>query len=132
MKSIIITNNPKIYEKYNDSFEIEYLENKSYFDVLIYTRDKIHMGHKLLSHPLSGSVKPNETPYKSILISNKKGKMNIDSLVLIENSISTYEKFQNISKVPNWNNQVLEDFMVVDLSLIESTLNNIEFIEIID
>lgn len=132
MKAIIITNNPKIYEKYNDSFEIEYLENKSYFDVLIYTRDKIHMGHKLLSHPLSGSVKPNETPYKSILISNKKGKMNIDSLVLIENSISTYEKFQNISKVPNWNNQVLEDFMVVDLSLIESTLNNIEFIEIID
>lgn len=132
VKAIIITNNPKIYEKYNDSFEIEYLENKSYFDVLIYTRDKIHMGHKLLSHPLSGSVKPNETPYKSILISNKKGKMNIDSLVLIENSISTYEKFQNISKVPNWNNQVLEDFMVVDLSLIESTLNNIEFIEIID
>jgi hypothetical protein len=132
MKSIIITNNPKIYEKYNDSFEIEYLENKSYFDVLIYTRDKIHMGHKLLSHPLSGSVKPNETPYKSILISNKKGKMDIDSLVLIENSISTYEKFQNISKVPNWNNQVLEDFMVVDLSLIESTLNNIEFTEIID
>lgn len=132
MKAIIITNNPKIYEKYNDSFEIEYLENKSYFDVLIYTRDKIHMGHKLLSHPLSGSVKPNETPYKSILISNKKGKMNIDSLVLIENSISTYEKFQNISKVPNWNNQVLEDFMVVDLSLIENTLNNIEFTEIID
>lgn len=132
MKAIIITNNPKTYEKYNDSFEIEYLENKSYFDVLIYTRDKIHMGHKLLSHPLSGSVKPNETPYKSILISNKKGKMDIDSLILIENSISIYEKFQNISKVPNWNNQVLEDFMVVDLSLIESTLNNIEFTEIID
>jgi hypothetical protein len=132
VKAIIITNNPKIYEKYNDSFEIEYLENKSYFDVLIYTRDKIHMGHKLLSHPLSGSVKPNETPYKSILISNKKGKMDIDSLILIENSISIYEKFQNISKVPNWNNQVLEDFMVVDLSLIENTLNNIEFTEIID
>lgn len=132
MKFIIITNNPKIYEKYNESLEIEYLENKSHFDVLIYTRDKIHMGHKLLSHPLSGSVKPNETPYKSILISEKKGEMDVDSLILIENSISTYEKFQNISKVPNWNEQVLDDFMVVDLSLIENTLNNIEFTEIID
>jgi len=132
MKFIIITNNPKIYEKYNESLEIEYLENKSHFDVLIYTRDKIHMGHKLLSHPLSGSVKPNETPYKSILISEKKGEMDVDSLILIENSISTYEKFQNISKVPNWNEQVVDDFMVVDLSLIENTLNNIEFTEIID
>ncbi|HOK62316.1 MAG TPA: GrdX family protein [Soehngenia sp.] len=132
MKLIIITNNPKVYEKYEGSIKIEYMENKSHFDVLKYTRDKIHMGHKLLSHPLSGSVKPNETPYKSILISEKKGKIDINGLNLIENSISTYEKFQNISKIPDWNEQVLYDFMVVDLSLIENTLKNVEFTEIFD
>lgn len=132
MKLIIITNNPKVYEKYEGSIKIEYMENKSHFDVLKYTRDKIHMGHKLLSHPLSGSVKPNETPYKSILISEKKGKIDINGLNLIENSISTYEKFQNISKIPDWNEQVLDDFMVVDLSLIENTLKNVEFTEIFD
>jgi len=132
MKLIIITNNPKVYEKYEGSIKIEYMENKSHFDVLKYTRDKIHMGHKLLSHPLSGSVKPNETPYKSILISEKKGKIDINGLNLIENSISTYEKFQNISKIPDWNEQVLDDFMVVDLSLIENILKNVEFTEIFD
>jgi len=132
MKLIIITNNPKVYEKYEGSIKIEYMENKSHFDVLKYTRDKIHMGHKLLSHPLSGSVKPNETPYKSILISEKKGKIDINGLNLIENSISTYEKFQNISKIPDWNEQVLYDFMVVDLSLIENTFKNVEFTEIFD
>ncbi len=132
MKLIVITNNPKVYDKYKDILNVEYLENKSHFDVLKFTRDKIHMGHKLLSHPISGSVKPNETPYKSILISENKGKIDMNGLNIIENSISTYEKFEKISKVPNWNDEVLDDFMVVDLSLIENTIDNIEFIEIID
>jgi hypothetical protein len=129
---IIVTNNPKVFQKFNGKYEIEYLENKSYLDVLLMVRDKLHKGHKLLSHPLSGSVKPNETPFKSILISQKKGKIDFGSLSILENSIATYEKFIKIKRLPDWNQDVVVDFMVVDLSLLENTLVNIEFTELLE
>ncbi|MBC7087598.1 MAG: GrdX family protein [Tissierellales bacterium] len=132
MSIIIITNNPKVFQKFNGKYEIEYLENESYLDVLLMVRDKLHKGHKLLSHPLSGSVKPNETPFKSILISQKKGKIDFGSLSILENSIATYEKFIKIKRLPDWNQDVVVDFMVVDLSLLENTLVNIEFTELLE
>lgn len=129
---IIVTNNPKVFQKFNGKYEIEYLENESYLDVLLKVRDKLHKGHKLLSHPLSGSVKPNETPFKSILISQKKGKIDFGSISILENSIATYEKFIKIKRLPDWNQDVVVDFMVVDLSLLENTLVNIEFTELLE
>ena len=75
MKNIIVTNNKYVYEKYKDTIEIKYDEDFTYLDVLEYVRDKIHKGHKLMTHPLSGSVKPNETPYKTIMISKDKNTM---------------------------------------------------------
>ena len=67
MKYIIITNNPLVRDKYSDK-EVEYYDI-SYQDVLQLVKNKIALGHKILTHPLSGSVKPKETPYKSIMIS---------------------------------------------------------------
>ena len=72
MKNILITNNKYVYEKYKDEFEIVYDEKFTYLDVLEYVRDKVHDGHELITHPLSGSVKPNETPKKSVIISEKR------------------------------------------------------------
>ncbi len=57
-----------------------------------YVRDKVHEGHELATHPLSGSVKPNETPYKTIMISEKKGVLDFNSLKIIEDSIATAKK----------------------------------------
>ena len=74
----------------------EFVEG-SYRDVLIAVRDKIHKGHRLLSHPLSGSVKPNETPYKSVIISRNSAGMDLDSLKIIEDSIAAYDKFMQNS-----------------------------------
>lgn len=63
---VIVTNNPLVLERLGDTHNVEY-EDISYESVLERVRDKIHLGHTLLSHPLSGSVKPNETPYLSDL-----------------------------------------------------------------
>ena len=57
---IIITNNPLVPQMLDEEHEVDYSEI-SYEDVLGKVRDRIHEGHLLLSHPLSGSVKPNET-----------------------------------------------------------------------
>lgn len=80
---IIITNNPLVPQMLDEEHEVDYSEI-SYEDVLGKVRDRIHEGHLLLSHPLSGSVKPNETPYKSVMISRKAGKLDERSLSIIE------------------------------------------------
>lgn len=121
-KHIIITNNPYVKEKYEDEFRLTYLEDENLLGVMRYVREKIHEGHILKTHPLSGSVKPNETPYKTILISEAKGNLDVDSLQIIEESIISAEKFQKIEKTPVWTESVLDDFRVIDLSLIENVI----------
>lgn len=122
-KAIIVTNNSLVMEKLNDRYEILYVDG-TLMEVLILARDYIHKGHKLLTHPLSGSVKPNETPFKTVLISRSCGKTNdMDSLVMIENSIHTVEKFLRDKKAPEWNDRLLEDFRLIDYDLIFNAIN---------
>lgn len=125
MKNIIVTNNKYVCEKYKDNVEIKYDEKFTYLDVLEYVRDQIHKGHKLMTHPLSGSVKPNETPYKTIIISKDKSSMDYDSLMIIEDSIATAKKFIKNKPTPNWTEKVAADFRIIDLSLIENVMDKI-------
>ncbi len=126
MDNIIITNNKLVFEKYKSLYNVVYDENYSYLDVLEYVRNKVHEGHILITHPLSGSIKPNETPYKTIIISKKKeSTVDFSSLSIIEDSIATAKKFLNNKPTPNWTERVLDDFRVIDLSLIENAINRI-------
>ena len=127
MKYIIITNNPLVRDKYSDK-EVEYYDI-SYQEVLQLVKNKIALGHKILTHPLSGSVKPKETPYKSIMISKNTVGANVcgarpidlESLEIIEDAIATCEKFKE--RRDKWTPQVLEDFQLVDFTLIDSAIN---------
>lgn len=117
---IIITNNPLVPQKLNDDeHEVEYKE-LSYEGILRDVRDRIHEGHLLLSHPLSGSVKPNETPYKSVMISRKTGKMDEGSLLIIENAIHSCGKFA--FKSDKYQPEVYDDFQLIDWTLLESAI----------
>ncbi|WP_066503874.1 GrdX family protein [Abyssisolibacter fermentans] len=122
-KLIIITNNPLVKEKFSE-YDIIFKEI-DYLEILKQVRDMIHKGHKLLTHPLSGSVKPNETPYKSLAVSKQSiGKLDMDSLMIIEKSIETTNKFYNNAKRPHWKESILEDFQLIDKTLIENALKN--------
>lgn len=125
MSSVIVTNNKYVYEKYKDKMEIIYKDDFTYMQILQFVRDKIHDGHKLLTHPLSGSVKPNETPYKTIMISKDKGSLDEDGVRIIEDSIATLKKFQSNKPTPDWVEHVLDDFRVIDLSLIENVIDKL-------
>lgn len=123
MKAIIITNNTQVSQKYNNEYDVELIEG-SYLDVLFSARNKVHEGHKLLTHPLSGSVKPNETPYKSLIVSHEKDSLHIDSLMIVEDSISTAQKFISIKTPNKWNDEILEDFMEIDRTLLDSAIES--------
>ncbi len=119
---IIITNNKKVYLKYKGQYKIDY-SSCSFEDILIKVRDKVHSGHKIYTHPLSSSVKPNETPYKSVIISKEHKQLHYESLKIIENSIDVYRKFKkNVLQFKEVND---EDFQLIDLSVLESALNKI-------
>ena len=122
MSILLITNNRYVWDRYKYHMEIIYDEDIDYMGILELVRDKIHKGHMLLTHPLSGSIKPNETPYKTIMISKDMKDLDIDSLNIIEESICTARKFLNNRPTPNWTEKVLDDFRTIDLSLIENTI----------
>lgn len=120
MHCIIITNNPLVLTSLQGQAKVEYFE-VTFLGLLTYVRDLVHKGYKLLSHPLSGSVKPTETPYKSILISKTAGVLDTNSLMMIESAIASCAKFK--SKFPNSDEGVKHDYQLVDLELIKSALN---------
>ncbi|MCB6413979.1 GrdX family protein [Dorea acetigenes] len=116
---VIVTNNPLVVKNLENSREIIY-KDVSYEEILRETRDRIHEGHVLLTHPLSGSVKPNETPYKSILISRQRRDVDADSLKLIENAIQACRKF--MMKADKYKPEVYQDFQLIDWTLLESAM----------
>ena len=119
---IIVTNNPLSKKTFEDKFEVQYKET-DVLDVMYMVRNRIHEGYRLLTHPLMSSVKPNETPYRTIAISKKKGELDFDSLAIIEDSINTTRKFLNMAKTPQWTQSILEDFELIDMDLIKNALN---------
>lgn len=118
---ILISNNPQVNEK----FGLAEMVDGSILKVLVKARDYIHKGHRLLTHPLAGSIKPNETLYRSILITREPNQGNIDfkSLELIENAIITHTKFQNLQY--NYSESILRDFQGIDLDLLKNALESL-------
>ncbi len=116
---LIITNNKRVLDELGSEKNIEYHDIDA-LELLYIVRNKIHTGSVLLSHPLSGSIKPNENPYKSILIDEKVGKLDYDSLMTIENSINTFIKFQNMGLKISSEKKAQEDYALIDFTLINS------------
>lgn len=124
MQSLIVTNNPTVYTDSQIISAKEFVDSTSMLAVLIRVRDLIHDGHSLLSHPLSGSLKPNENPFKSILVSHGIKGNNYDHIVMIENAIETCQKFLRNKTLPVYSERIINDFMYVDKTIIESGLKN--------
>jgi hypothetical protein len=120
----IVTNNPAVQIAYQERFPLEFITG-GYLDVLIKVRDRVHAGAVILTHPLSGSVKPNETPYKSIVLAQGT-KLDWDSLQLIENAITVVRGMlkDDIKRMHDPGFDL--DFQTIDLSLLSSAINDKE------
>jgi len=115
---ILVTNNPLAKEAFAGKVRVDFLET-DISGVFLHVRDLIHKGHKLLTHPLTGSVKPNETLYKSVLVTELPDKTDFMSVGIIEDSIQTVVKFSPKSITDEFK----IDMQTVDLSLIRSALD---------
>ena len=113
---IVVTNNPLVSLKIKEG-EILFFETDN-LGVFKKVRDKIHLGHKLLTHPLAGSIKPWETPYRTVLLTKDKGVLDVESLQLIEDSIEMCLKSTSKNQKDCLSESVLLDFQLIDLDLI--------------
>lgn len=118
----IVTNNPLSKKTFEGKYDIIFVDG-DVMDVLTLVRDKIHLGYKLLTHPLMSSVKPNETPYRTICLSKEKQNLDMQSLEVIESAIFTTKKFLKDFDIPKWNEKILKDFQVIDCDLISHAID---------
>lgn len=117
MEYFVLTNNPLVRERLAHEAEVAFVSG-GIGDVFERAARYVADGHRLLTHPLSGSVKPGETPYKSMLLSAKAARdMDVASARLISHAIAACEKF--VDRSGSYSEQILHDLQLVDLSLIE-------------
>ena len=133
MIPIIVTNNPRVKKEFSsqDKIQVFFMEEMNQEEILKYTRDKIHLGAKLIMHPMMGRIKPHETPFKSVLMEVpteadlERGSNNLDfeSLTIIEDSIKETSKLINntyMIKYDKNDEKNMEDLAFIDYLLINS------------
>jgi hypothetical protein len=122
MNTIILTNNALVSEKMRRRGIIRYEAARNHLGILKLARDYIHAGHELLTHPVSGSIKPNETPFKTIALSADRKGLSYPSLELIEAAVASCEKFESSCPSRSWPDSILKDFALIDYDLIRNAL----------
>lgn len=114
----IWTNNPRVLKEKPLSDILFFDEDMAGLFVKI--RNAVHEGWILRSHPLSGSVRPSETPFKSVLMEKGSG-LDFPSLHLIEAAIATEKKTRETRQYV-LEEASREDAMLVDFTLICSAI----------
>ena len=117
----IITNNPLVQTRYPQLTEFVDTGIK---DVFVQARDFIHLGARLINHPLSGNMLPGETPYASLVIEEADARAPIVtdffSLTLIENAIKQLK--EPPANFNGYDEKILEDFKIIDLDMLENCI----------
>ena len=123
-KCTIVTNNDRVDDKYKDMMNVEMVD--SYEEVLIKARDMVYDRHRLLTHPQAGSLKPNQTPYRSIIVYPSDNSSNMDDVMMIEKAIETFNKFREIKETPKYEEKIANDYKTIDLSMIDNVMPRIQ------
>jgi len=125
---VLVTNNP-CFQQSVDLSRLQLLCGTS-LDVLIVVRDSIHLGSDLLTHPLYGNLRPNQQPFRSILLRNSAQKDRnfgastyLDSISTIEEAVLLYRSYGNRLQVPgSLPDAMREDYAFVDSELMRESL----------
>lgn len=113
---ICITNNSLVIERDIPNVKIVLGDTLA---VLKSAKNEILDGYKLITHPLTSNIRPEISPYKTVLLSSMKSVADSESLKIINYSISYAENLmKNQVKEIEWDQQSLEDFKFIDLDII--------------
>ena len=112
----VVTNNPLAHDWWTERESVNmhlHWQKGDFSSVMLAARDMIHMGWRLVNHPLSSSIKPNQTLYKTLVLKQGAG-LDYQSLSIIEAAMATVEK---LGPFPGATERVLADLQLIDLDL---------------
>ena len=118
---LCITNNPDLSNCISD---FELIEGTA-LDVMTRARDLVHMGWLLAANPLYGNFKPNQQPYRTLVLHKDKKTQNssadIESLKLLDDAMAIYRTSPVIRKPFELPADIDKDFRYLDFVLMEET-----------
>lgn len=118
----LVTNNPLCRKIFTGLCPVLFVEAQTCLEMLIRVRDMVYGGYRLYTHPLSGSVKPNETPYKSLLLSRVPDTVPDGAeVMMIADAVATAEKLKKPERILT--EKTLQDFQLIDYTLIASAMD---------
>lgn len=119
---LILTNNPLVRQcmEGRGHYTIRFEPERSFREILVEARDLVYAGHTLYTHPLAGSVKPNETPYKSLIVSREPHGFDAQHGEMIASAIAVFDKFKPLGRT--FPPSVLEDFQLIDYTLLAGAI----------
>ena len=113
----LITNNSDLFSHVKAA---ELIEGSS-LDVLIRVRSLVHSGSIILTHPLCGNLRPNHQPFRSVIVDEKNGLADLDSLSLIEEAVRVYQSCRLI--LPDeLDESTRNDYAYIDSELMRESL----------
>lgn len=118
---LCITNNPEL-EKCVSS--VEYIDG-SIVDVLKKGRDLIHLGWTLLSNPMYGNLKPNQQPFRTLVLQvpSENSAVDMESLSFIEEGLRVFGNASVLVKRGELVPVSEADFAYLDFNLMRDTLD---------
>lgn len=120
MNELIITNNPKVNIEYRNIYRVEFYPDADQMEILTRTRDYVHLGGRLIMHPMMGRIKPHETPYKSVFLQTEQKEPHFESIIIVEESLAETQKFLENTAHIKYDEELLDDLQFIDLQLLQS------------
>ena len=120
----VITNNPDIERLVPEDFALTLKTGGTSLEVFTLARDRIHLGAKLLAHPMAGRLRPNETPYAAaVLEGSADGSIDFPSLEIIEYCLAEEHKYAEMPK--KYDELLLPDLRFISCELFQSILQEL-------
>lgn len=113
----LITNNAGLHA---NAVSSEYIDGSS-LDVLIHVRGLVHSGSIILTHPLCGNLRPNQQPFRSVIIDAESGAVDLDSLSVIESAVNVYQSAKLIFP-KDLDDKTRADYAYIDAELMRESL----------
>ena len=117
---LIVTNNPMAAKEFAGQGEVRLYPEDTYREILVRARDLVYIGHRLCNHPLYGSLRPHETPYRTVVLSDRPQTPDEEECLIMSEAITRIDTFTppDRAKMPR---RILEDYQMIDCSLVRNT-----------
>ena len=119
MEYVIITNNRKVANLYQETNQVKFYEHKDFLHILDKVQEQVYEGRKLLSDPIISHLEDAKNPFKSVIIlkeyfsENQEFKKIIDLAVKIATQLET--------PTETYSEEELEAFRFIDLKLLQES-----------